>query len=183
MSRIRQERLNSLIETMVAELLLRKCKDPRLSVVTVTKAKVSADLKKVRLFYSVLGTEEERTKARSALEGAKGFIRHRLFEILTVKYVPEVVFEFDQNPDYASRISELLADLGLGGGQAQTEGEKSSENQTKDSDEVKEAVQNDAEPQVFDSLAGSPSAHPVSGLSNASASPDDFSLARRTESD
>ncbi|MDR2444147.1 MAG: 30S ribosome-binding factor RbfA [Deltaproteobacteria bacterium] len=114
MGRVRQERINSLIETTVAELLLKKCKDPRLSLVTITRAKVALDLKKVRVFYSVLGPAEERSKVQKALDGARGFVRRQLFEALAVKHIPEVVFEFDHNPEYASRINGLLADLGLG---------------------------------------------------------------------
>jgi ribosome-binding factor A len=109
--RVRLQRLNSLIGETVAELLVKKSKDPRLAMVTVTRAEVSPDLGKVRIFYSVMGDDQALAKAALALKGARGFVRASLYQALTLKRVPEVLFEHDRNLAYASRINTLIADL------------------------------------------------------------------------
>jgi ribosome-binding factor A len=108
---IRLERLNSLIAETVAELLQRRSKDPRLAPVTISQAKVSPNLKSARVFYGVLGGDSEREQAAKALERAKGFIRASLFELLSLKRIPEIRFELDLNPAHAARVSELLSSL------------------------------------------------------------------------
>jgi ribosome-binding factor A len=111
MSNRRLEKINSQIVSQVSELLLFKSKDPRLQAVNITRALVSGDLKKCRLFYSVLGESKEREDAETALKKAAGFIRSRLAGQLGLKSVPELAFSFDRNVEYAQHIKELLTDL------------------------------------------------------------------------
>jgi ribosome-binding factor A len=111
MSQRRLDKLNSLISGTVSEILLKKSKDPRLVQVTVTRAVVSPDLKKARIFYSVFGDDEQKKGATLALNKAKSFVRALLGENLSLKHVPEINFEYDKNLEYAQHISEVLATL------------------------------------------------------------------------
>jgi ribosome-binding factor A len=110
--KIRLERLNSLIAETVAELLLKKSKDPRLAPVTINRAEVAPNLQSARILYGVLGGDEERAAAEKALEKAKGFVRASLFEALSIKRIPQIRFELDRNAAHAARVSELLAAIG-----------------------------------------------------------------------
>jgi ribosome-binding factor A len=137
------EKINRQIVSQVAELLLFKTGDPRLKSVTVTRADVSADLKKARVFFSVLGSDSDREKAEAALKKAAGFIRSNLAGSLSLKHVPDLTFMFDKNPEYAQRLTRLLAEL------SPAEAEESREN-----DELSEV-----------SLAGAPEVSPTALVS------------------
>jgi ribosome-binding factor A len=111
MGRIRVEKFNSLIVSTVSELLIMRSKDPRFQGLTITKASTSPDLRRVRIYYSVLGDEAHRNEVAVAMEKARGYVRRTLGSELSMKYVPEVVFEFDRNLLYAQRINQVLAEL------------------------------------------------------------------------
>jgi ribosome-binding factor A len=106
----RRERVGGLIAGYVATLFVTKVKDPRLNSITVTRAEVSPDLKKAKVFFSVLGGVKERKAAETALKKATGFIRSKVGENLELRTTPEIVFIFDKNPAHAQRIFELLAE-------------------------------------------------------------------------
>jgi len=103
--------MNELLRETVAGLLLTKSKDPRLKAVNITGVKVTADLKKAVVHYSVLGGEAEKETAKTALAKASGFVRSAVGEALRLKYAPEIKFEFDRNLEYAQHMNELLKGL------------------------------------------------------------------------
>ncbi|MDR1920149.1 MAG: 30S ribosome-binding factor RbfA [Candidatus Adiutrix sp.] len=111
MSQRRLEKMNELLKEAIADLLLRKSKDPRLKAVSVTGVKVTADLKKAVVHYSVLGGENEKAAIKKALIKASGFVRAAMGEHLQLKYTPEINFEFDRNLEYAQHMNELLNGL------------------------------------------------------------------------
>jgi ribosome-binding factor A len=107
----RLEKISRLIVAKVSELLLFKSNDPRLHKVNITRTIVSGDMKKAKVFYSVLGDQEAKKSAETALKKAAGFIRFHLADHLGLRVVPELAFVFDKNPEYAQHINELLSDL------------------------------------------------------------------------
>lgn len=111
MSQRRLEKMNELLKETIAGLLLTKSKDPRLAAVNVTGVKVTADLKKAVVHYSVLGGEAEKQAVKAALDKARGFVRAAVGEGLCLKYAPEIKFEFDRNLEYAQHINEVLKSL------------------------------------------------------------------------
>ncbi len=111
MSQRRLEKMSELLRETIAELLLRKSKDPRLQSVNVTGVKVTADLKKAVVHYSVFGGEEEKAAVAKALAKAVGFVRAAVGENLRLKYAPEIKFEFDRNLEYAQHINDVLKSL------------------------------------------------------------------------
>ena len=111
MTQRRLEKMNELLKETVAVLLLQKSKDPRLRRVNITAARVTADLKRAVVLYSLLGGEEEKAAIRKVLDRASGFVRVALGEALKLKYTPEIKFEFDRNLEYAQHMTEILNDL------------------------------------------------------------------------
>jgi ribosome-binding factor A len=105
--RVRPERLAEQIRMDTAEIL-SQLKDPRLPLVTCTRVAVTNDLKHAKLYVSVLGDERERGRAMKVLEGATGYVRHRLSERLGLRAAPEIVFLFDPSVEYGIRLEELL---------------------------------------------------------------------------
>ena len=109
MDAARARRLAERISKIVAEMLERRVKDPRLGFVTVTEAKLTADLREATVFYTVYGSPEEREETATALHSATGIIRTEVGRQLGLRHTPSVTFVADALPDNARRIDDLVA--------------------------------------------------------------------------
>jgi len=107
----RTGQVGGLIQKEISDLLLRKVKDPRLELVTITGVDVSPDLKLARVFFSRLGNPEEILNTLQGLKKASGFIKRELAARLHLRYVPEVEFFHDPSFEYGDRIEGLLRGL------------------------------------------------------------------------
>jgi len=107
----RADRIGDLMLKELAEVLLRRVKDPRLADITLTGVEVSADLRHAKVYYSLLGDDEKRNKAAEGLESAKGFVKRELGKRLTLRRIPDISFYFDASLEHGSHIDRLLAEL------------------------------------------------------------------------
>jgi ribosome-binding factor A len=105
----RARKLADRIQQIVAEMLERRIKDPRLGFVTVTDAKVTGDLRDATVYYTVYGSEGERADTAAALESAKGIIRSEVGRRTGIRHTPTLTFELDAVMDNARQIDDLLA--------------------------------------------------------------------------
>jgi ribosome-binding factor A len=105
----RARKLADRIRVVVAETLQRRIKDPRLGYVTITDTRVTGDLREATVFYTVFGSEEERTASAAALESAKGVLRSEVGRQTGVRFTPSLTFVLDAVPDNARTIDDLLA--------------------------------------------------------------------------
>ncbi len=102
------------IQVIVAEMLERRIKDPRLGFVTVTDVRLTGDAQQATVFYTVLGMDagDEETAIAStaaALESAKGLLRSEVSKQLGMRHVPSLTFVHDALPESARQIDEVLA--------------------------------------------------------------------------
>jgi ribosome-binding factor A len=104
----RKDRVGDLLKREVALIVQNQLKDPGLGFVTITGAKLSADLKQARIFYSVLGNEDSKKRTASALKRASGFIQKEIGRNLKLRYTPEILFQFDASVEYGAHIEELI---------------------------------------------------------------------------
>jgi ribosome-binding factor A len=105
----RARRLSEAIAQIVAEMLERRVKDPRLGFVTVTEARVTGDLREATVFYTVYGSDTERAATAAALASAAGLIRSEVGKKTGIKHTPSITFQPDTLPDAARNIEELVA--------------------------------------------------------------------------
>ncbi len=105
---IRGRKVADRIRVIVAELLERRVKDPRLGFVTVTEVRVTGDLQHASVFYTVLGEESEREASAAALESAKGMIRSEVGRRLGLRLTPSIEFVPDALPDSAKHLEDVL---------------------------------------------------------------------------
>lgn len=96
------------IKVIVAELLERRIKDPRLGFVTVTDVRLTGDGREATVFYTVLGDESERVASGAALASAKGLIRSTVGKQLGMKFTPTIEFVLDAVPETAAEMDALL---------------------------------------------------------------------------
>ncbi|MBA3530054.1 MAG: 30S ribosome-binding factor RbfA [Propionibacteriaceae bacterium] len=97
------------IKVIVAEMLERRIKDPRLGFVTVTDVSLTGDTHEATVFYTVYGSDEERAGTAAALKSATGLIRSEVGKQLGLKFTPTLAFIPDSIPESARQIEELLA--------------------------------------------------------------------------
>ena len=102
-------RLADQIKVIVAEMLERRIKDPRLGFVTVTDVRLTGDTHDATVFYTVLGSEEEHARTAAALRSATGLIRSKVGQQLGLKFTPTIEFVPDAVPENARQIEDLLA--------------------------------------------------------------------------
>lgn len=107
----RADKVGELIQEEISLLLLRRIKDPRIGLVTLTRVKVTDDLRTARVFYSVIGGDQEKKNSREGLESATGFIRRELGRRLRLRYTPELIFTFDDSLEYGNHIEQLIRGL------------------------------------------------------------------------
>ena len=104
----RRERLASLIEQIVSELLVRDIKDPRIGFTSITAVEVTPDVSHAKIFVSVMGSEEERSATMRALTHATGFVRSKLGEELTIRHVPEISVQLDRSIERGDHVLALI---------------------------------------------------------------------------
>ena len=108
----RRERLASIIEEVVSELLQREIQDPRVSgMTTITRVEVTADVRQAKIFVSVMGDEAARRDTLRALEHAAGFVRSKLGEELTIRHVPAIIFQLDRSLEEGDHVLALLNEM------------------------------------------------------------------------
>src|ERR1700726_1576230 len=102
-------RIAERIAKIVAELLERRIKDPRLGFVTVTEARLTGDLREAKVYYTVLGDAAEREGTAVALRSATGIIRSEVGRLIGLRHTPSLEFIADALPENAQRIDEPVA--------------------------------------------------------------------------
>lgn len=105
----RSERVGELLTEVIADVLREDIRDPRVTAVTITAAKVSKDLRQARIYFTILGgASENKDAVLAGLKSALGFIRARIGKQLKLRFVPAIEFFYDDSVDEAERIEKLL---------------------------------------------------------------------------
>lgn len=118
MSSPRIAKLEDQIRKIVAQMLERRVKDPRLGFVTITDVRLTGDGREATIFYTDLGrsldgreadAEGGVTNTAAALESAKGLLRTTIGRQLGLKFTPSLTFVLDATEKAAADMEELLA--------------------------------------------------------------------------
>jgi ribosome-binding factor A len=111
-SQTRQFKVADLLQKIIADLLLRDLKDPRVPLVSVASVEVSRDLSFAKVFISMFGANlGEEDLSKSVLEKlnlAKGFVRHTIAKQASLRIVPELAFVLDRTLERGHELSSLI---------------------------------------------------------------------------
>jgi ribosome-binding factor A len=110
MSLRRQERVTELIQQEISKLVPH-LKDPGIGFITILAVRLSADFNVAKVYYSVLGIEEDRRRTQEALDRAKPFFRHHLRSLENLKNAPELQFVLDNSAEEAQKVLDVLSKL------------------------------------------------------------------------
>jgi ribosome-binding factor A len=109
MASARVLKLADQIKAIVAQMLQRRIKDPRLGFVTITDVRLTGDTRDATIFYTVLGGDADLRETSAALISATGMIRSEVGKQLGLRFAPTLTFVADAVPESARQIEELLA--------------------------------------------------------------------------
>ena len=101
-------RVGDLLLREIADLFMKRVKDPRVKGVTFTGIRMSKDLKHARVFYSIIGDAREILEAQSGLDSARGFVKREIACRMELKYVPDVVFKHDPSLEKGESLEKLF---------------------------------------------------------------------------
>jgi ribosome-binding factor A len=104
----RTARVAEVIREVAAEAILFELKDPRVKMVTVTRAEVSGDLQHGKVYVSVMGSDAEQLRTIKALNHAAGFVQSRLADRMRTRFIPALTFVLDKGVKNAIEVARLI---------------------------------------------------------------------------
>jgi len=107
----RADRVADLIKAELSDILLRRIRDPRIGLLTITDVKMSDDLRSARIYFVQMGKDKLDAELQAGLEKAKGYLKRELGKRLNLRYMPDVFFFYDKSFEYGSRIDKLLMEI------------------------------------------------------------------------
>jgi len=104
----RADRIAPLIQRELSDLLAAKIKDPRLSLVTITRVCLTSDLRTARVYFCMVEGDERKESVIAGFQSAIGFLKRELGSRLALRYVPELRFFFDESFDRADSLNRMF---------------------------------------------------------------------------
>lgn len=104
----RYDRIVQALKKEISIIIHDELKDPRIGFVTVTKVELARDYRFAKIFFSVLGKEEDYKKTKEALDSSLGFVRTLIAQRIRLRFTPELVFKEDRSSEYSVQIEEIL---------------------------------------------------------------------------
>lgn len=105
----RCERLNSIIQQEISDLLRDQINDPRLTtLISITEVSISTDLRHAKVFVSTLGDNVNKDEILQGFTAATGFLRSQLANRLQLKHTPELSFHFDDSIEHGAEVLKLI---------------------------------------------------------------------------
>ncbi len=108
MAQARTARLESEIQRVLAGMIAREVKDPRVGNVTITQVSVAADMGMARVFFTPFASRHTPEEVRTGLTHAAGFLRGELGRRLSLRHAPRLEFVFDDSAEGAARLTQLI---------------------------------------------------------------------------
>ena len=106
----RMDRVNMLVRQEISRILAVEMNDPRLSaLISITEVRTSRDLRSAKVYFSVLGDEDAKQDARTALESAGGFIHRTMKRNLKLKFAPFLSFQLDESIEQGTGMLDLIS--------------------------------------------------------------------------
>jgi ribosome-binding factor A len=104
----RLERVAEAVREVASETILFELRDPRVKMVTVTRAEVSGDLQHAKVYVSIMGTEKEQELTLRGLRHASGFVQSKLAKRLQTRFTPVITFVLDKGVKNSIEITRLI---------------------------------------------------------------------------
>jgi ribosome-binding factor A len=101
-------RVSAAIREVAAETILFELQDPRIKNVTVTRAEVSGDLQKAKIYVSVMGTQKEQDLCMHGLKHSAGYLQSKIAARIQTRFTPTVTFIRDDGVKKSIEMSRII---------------------------------------------------------------------------
>ena len=101
-------RIEARIQERVAYCVEFELKDPRATFITITRVELSDDLSSAKIFYSVYGTEGDKSRTAHMLEDASGFVRKQVARILKMRRIPALRWIYDDSIERTAEMNKAI---------------------------------------------------------------------------
>ena len=106
----RIERVNMLVRQEISQIMAVEMNDPRLStLISITEVRTSSDLRRAKVYFSVLGDENTKQNVLAAMESAGGFIHRTMKRNLKLKFAPVLSFELDESIEQGTELLDMIS--------------------------------------------------------------------------
>jgi ribosome-binding factor A len=107
----RAQRVSGHIQKTLTDILRKDIKDPRIGMVTITRVKLTTDLRIARVYFALSGSQKSIEEAKAGFNSARGYLKRTLASQLGLRYMPNIEFYYDDSFEYASHIEALLRSI------------------------------------------------------------------------
>jgi ribosome-binding factor A len=106
----RLARVAEVVREVASETILFELRDPRVKMVTVTRAEVSGDLQHAKVYVSIMGSEREQKTCMNGLQRAAGFVQSKLGDRMRSRFIPIIQFVLDKGVKNSLEVSRLISE-------------------------------------------------------------------------
>ena len=104
-------RVDEELRKEISQVINYELKNPDVTgMVSVTKVKVTPDLKYAKIYVSILNSKNIK-KTMEGLKESAGFIRSQVAKTINLRITPELIFEIDDSLEYGEKIEKILKEL------------------------------------------------------------------------
>jgi ribosome-binding factor A len=107
----RSDRVAGQIQKVLSDALHKRIKDPRLKHATITGVKLSRDLRLARVYFVTSGDKKHIEETIQGFESAGGFVKRTIARQLGLRYMPEIIYHYDDTLEHGARIEKLFKQI------------------------------------------------------------------------
>ncbi|MBM3183914.1 MAG: 30S ribosome-binding factor RbfA [Chlamydiae bacterium] len=112
MKQNRLNRINSLLQEVIFEVIQKEVKNPHVNTfISVTRVETSPDLHHAKVYISMIGPNDQKEKVLTALQSAAGFIAVNAAHKVKLRYFPSLIFKLDHSAEDHSKIEKILSEI------------------------------------------------------------------------
>jgi len=104
----RSDRVGQQVLRELPDIIRHELKDPRTGMITFTGADVTRDYSHAKIFFTVLGSDEQKKETLHTLQHAAGFLRSALGHRIKLRSMPQLHFQYDESIERGVFLSQLI---------------------------------------------------------------------------
>jgi ribosome-binding factor A len=107
----RISRVNELLQREISQQLHQYYRSAAVKI-TISTVETSSDLRRARIYYSVIGNNKDIADAEQLFRRITGDLQRRVGKLIVLKYFPKFEFIYDASFKRGAELNELLDQLG-----------------------------------------------------------------------
>jgi ribosome-binding factor A len=104
----RLARIEAQMQRVLAEMISREVKDPRIGPVTITQVSLVPDMAQAQVFFVPFGDAGKHPDVLQGLNAASGFLRGEVGRRVGLRHAPRLIFVADESFDRAAQLTALI---------------------------------------------------------------------------